>query len=151
VDKDEFVDKMNGLTDRLYRTALVMLADEAAAADALGEAVYRGLKAAGRLRQPEFINTWMTRILINECRKEMRRRRIVQPVDELPETAVEQFDALPIKDAVRRLPAGMRDVIILRFFTGLTLAETARTLKIPPGTAATWHRRALELLRIELL
>nr|WP_300297092.1 sigma factor-like helix-turn-helix DNA-binding protein [uncultured Intestinimonas sp.] len=49
-----------------------------------------------------------------------------------------------------RLPRELKDVIVLRYFTGLTLAETARALDIPQGTAASRQRRALSLLRLEL-
>ena len=69
---------------------------------------------------------------------------------ELPETAQESFDALPLRDAVGRLPRELKDVIILRYFTGLTLAETARTLDLPQGTVVTRQRKALRLLRLEL-
>ena len=41
-------------------------------------------------------------------------------------------------------------VIVLRYFTGLTLAETAETLGVPVGTVSTRQRRALALLRLEL-
>nr|WP_235256211.1 sigma factor-like helix-turn-helix DNA-binding protein [Fournierella massiliensis] len=41
-------------------------------------------------------------------------------------------------------------MVILRYFSGYTLAETARILDIPAGTAATRQRRALALLRLEL-
>lgn len=40
--------------------------------------------------------------------------------------------------------------MILRFFTGFTVAETAQALDIPAGTVATRQRRALQLLRLEL-
>ena len=53
-------------------------------------------------------------------------------------------------EATRSLPEDLRQVIILRYFTGLTLSETAAALGIPQGTAATRQRRALALLRIEL-
>ncbi len=69
---------------------------------------------------------------------------------ELPETAQEVFDALPLRDAVARLPRDLRAVIILRYFDGLTLAQTAETLQIPQGTVATRQRKALSLLRLEL-
>ena len=69
---------------------------------------------------------------------------------ELPETAAEQFDALPLRDAVGRLPQDLREVIILRYFTGLTLAETAQALDIPPGTVSTRQRKALSLLKLHL-
>ena len=40
--------------------------------------------------------------------------------------------------------------MILRYFAGFTLAQTAEGLRIPPGTAATRQRRALQILRLEL-
>ena len=77
-------------------------------------------------------------------------RPMYHPLDELPETAVEEFDSLPLKEALRRLPKDLKDVIILRFFGGYTVAETAQTLHIPAGTVATRQRKALQLLRLEL-
>ena len=92
----------------------------------------------------------MTRILINVCNSELRRRKRETTLEELPEAAAEKFDALPLKQAVARLPRELRAVVVLRYFTGLTLAETARALDIPPGTVSTRQRRALQLLRLEL-
>ena len=71
-------------------------------------------------------------------------------MDELPETAAEAFDNLPLKEAIARLPRDLRAVVILRYFTGLTLAETAQALDIPQGTVVTRQRRALALLKLEL-
>lgn len=90
------------------------------------------------------------RILINVCRDELRRRGRELAMEELPETAGEAFDALPLKQAIRRLPGQLRDVIILRYFTGLTLEETASALGLPRGTVSTRQRRALELLKLDL-
>ena len=44
----------------------------------------------------------------------------------------------------------LRSVVILRFFSGYTQAETAAALNIPQGTAATRQKRALALLKLEL-
>ena len=90
------------------------------------------------------------RILINVCCDELRRRKRELSVAELPETAQAEFDALPLKEAIRRLSEELRQVIVLRFFSGLTLEETARVLGLPRGTVATRQRRALALLRLEL-
>ena len=123
---------------------------EAIALDAVDETVYKGLLALPKLRQEGYFETWMTRILINECKQELRRRKRELSMDALPETAAEDFDALPLKEALRRLPTELKDVILLRYFTGLTQAETAQALGIPQGTAATRQRRALALLKLEL-
>jgi len=147
---EEFAARTENLKGRLYKTALLYIGKEDMAVEAVDETVYRGLKALKKLRQPEYFETWMTRILINECKKELRRRKREQPLDSLPETAAEEYDSLPLKEAVRRLPQELKDVIILRYFAGFTLAQTARSLDIPQGTVATRQRRALSLLRMEL-
>ena len=48
------------------------------------------------------------------------------------------------------MPEELRSVVILRFFSGYTQAETAAALNIPQGTAATRQKRALALLKLEL-
>lgn len=148
--EQEYIRRAEALKQPLYRTAVLYLGSESAAVDAVDEAVYKGFCAYKKLRQPEFFDTWLTRILINVCNTELRRRRRELSVDELPETAQEQFDALPLKEALRRLPKDLREVIVLRYFTGLTLEETARTLDIPRGTVSTRQKKALTLLRLEL-
>ena len=150
MNNEEFAVRVEGIRRKLYKTALVYLENEVLALDAVDEAVYKALCSYKRLRQPEYFDTWMTRILINECHNELRRQKRFRPLEELPETAVEEFDSLPLKEAMRRLPKELKDVVILRYFTGYTLVETAMALGIPQGTVATRQRKALSLLRLEL-
>ena len=148
--KEEFTYRVEAIRGQLYKTAMLYLNSHAQAVDALDEAIYKGLCGYKRLRKPEFFTTWMTRILINECNNELRRRKRTCPLEELPETAAEEFDSLPLKEAIQKLPKELKDVIVLRYFSGFTLAEAAELLKIPQGTAATRQRKALQLLRLEL-
>lgn len=148
--EQEYITGAEALKGRLYRTALTYLGGEAAAVDAVDEAFYKGFRAYQKLRHQEYFNTWMTRILINVCQTELRRRKREHPVEDLPEVAAEDFDALPLKEALARLSTELRAVIALRYFAGLTLAETAQALAIPTGTVSTRQKRALELLRLEL-
>ena len=141
--EQEFIQQAEGLKGRLYRTAWLYLGSEACAVD-------QGFLHYKRLRQPEYFATWMTRILINACNAELRRRKRELAVAELPETAAEAFDALPLREAVARLPRELRAVVVLRYFQGLTLAETAQALDIPPGTVSTRQRKALSLLKLHL-
>ena len=146
----EFTERLPQVKNRLYRTALAFLGSEDSALEAFDEAVYRAFLALRKLRQSEFFETWLTRILINVCNKELRRKKREQTLETLPESAQEDFDALPLKEALRRLPPELKDIVILRYFSGHTLAETAEALRIPQGTAATRQRRALALLKLEL-
>lgn len=51
---------------------------------------------------------------------------------------------------LHRLPVAQREVLTLKFWGGLTFAQVAETLDIPPGTAASRYRLALEALRESL-
>ncbi len=150
MNAEEFSQRIENSRTKLYKTALLYLGSEDAALDALDEAVYKALKGYKKLRQPEFFDTWLTRILINECHNEHRRRKRLISLDELPETASLEFDSLPLKEAIRRLPQELKEVVILRYFAGYTVKEAAEALEIPQGTAATRQRKALKLLRIDL-
>ena len=151
MDKDEFAARTQAIRARLYRTAYLYLGSEADALEAVDEAVYQALRALRQLREPDFFETWLTRILINECHKELRRRKRWAGEESLPESAgPDAYDGLPLKEAIHRLPEDLRTVVILRFFAGYTQAETAAALEVPQGTVATRQRRALQLLRLEL-
>ena len=148
---EEFTARIETVRVRLYRTAYLYLGSEADALEAVDEAVYKALRALKQLREPAFFETWLTRILINECHKELRRRSRFSGEEILPETAgPDAYEHLPLKEAIRRLPEELRSVVILRFFAGYTQAETAAALEVPQGTVATRQRRALEILRLEL-
>ncbi len=150
MDKEEYARRAEALRPKLYRTALCYLGRQQDALDVLDEAVYRGLCGLRKLRQPEFFDTWLTRILLNECSRELKRRSRWLPLEKWGKEEVRDLDQLPLQEAIRALPKELEDVIILRFFSGCTQAETAQTLNIPQGTVATRQRRALQLLKLEL-
>lgn len=150
MDHEEFAARTQAVRQRLYRTAYLYLGSEADALEAVDEAVYQALRALKKLRQPELLETWLTRILINTCHKELRRRRVTGE-ESLPDSAgPDAYDGLPLREAIRRLPEELRTVVILRYFAGYTLEETAQSLDLPRGTVSTRQRRALQLLRLEL-
>jgi len=147
----DFTTRTEAVKGRLYRAAYLYLGSEADALEAVDESVYQALRHLRQLRDPALFETWITRILINECHKELRRRKRFSPEDTLPDAAgPDQYDQLPLKEAVGRLPEELRQVIVLRYFGGYTLAETAAALDVPAGTVSTRQRRALALLRLEL-
>lgn len=151
MDQQEYAQRTEALRPRLYRTALLYQGSAADAQEALDEAVYRGLRYLRQLRQPEFFNTWLTRILLNVCARELRRRNRVRRMEILPDTVGEvDYDALPLQEAIEKLPEELRVVIALRFFADYTLEETAQALKLPRGTVTSRQSRALKLLRLEL-
>lgn len=150
MNSEEFSNRVGNIKPRLYRTALLYLNSDGLAKDTVDEAEYKAFVSLKKLRQPEYFETWLTRILINECKKALRRLKREVPFESAHEPLVEDFDALPLKEAINKLPSELKEVVILRYFAGFTVVETARSLGIPQGTVATRQRRALQLLRLEL-
>ncbi|MFQ8760021.1 MAG: sigma factor [Intestinimonas sp.] len=131
--EQEYAVRADAMKGKLYGMALLYLGSASLAVDAVDEAVYKGLRACEKLREEQFFGTWLTRILINVCNAELRRHRREVSVAELPETAQEDFDALPLRDAVGRLPRELKEVIILRYFSGLTLRRPPAPWISPRG------------------
>lgn len=146
----DYFSRIDPLKEQLYRVAYLYLGSESAAVDAVDEAVYRGYLKRRSLRREAYFSTWLTRILINVCLDELHRRQRETPVETLPERAETPYDALPLQEALERLPEDLRSVIALRYFGGFTLAETARALGLPEGTVSSRQRRALQLLKLHL-
>lgn len=151
MDKKEFAERVEAIKKQLYKTAYLYLGNEASAVDAVDEAIYKAFKALRQLRQPEYFTTWVTRILINECKKELKRQSKLAPEAFLHrEEESYDYDALPLKEAITKLPEHLKEVVILRYFSGYTLSEAATALELPQGTVVTRQRRALQLLKLEL-
>jgi hypothetical protein len=59
-------------------------------------------------------------------------------------------DAFVVRHALARLPLAQREVLVLRYYVGMTDVEIATTLRLPLGTAKSHLRRGLEAMRKEL-
>jgi len=150
ISKSEYVTQMEKCKESLYRIAYSYMNNQTLAMDALDEAIYKGYLNRKKLKNTDFFKTWLTRIVINECLQMLRKRKREILIDQIPEEATEEYDRLPMKEAIRKLSEDLSNIIYLRFYGRYTLAETAVILGLPPGTVATRERRALTLLRLEL-
>ena len=95
MDNQEFQDRVRACERRLYATAYLLLHVTADCEDAVQEAVLRAWQRLPGLQNPQFFETWLTRIVINECKSQLRRRsrrgetelspRLAAPVSPEPE------------------------------------------------------------------
>ena len=97
---------------------------------------------------------YVYRMLLN-CLRDSKRRRWwgERPAERLPESRTAARDAtadVDTADAVHRALAGLtkinRDVVVLRYFTGLSEQQTAEVLDVPAGTVKSRLSRSLAQL-----
>lgn len=142
MDKQEFTARVLAMEGRLYRISRGLLAEEQDRLDAAQEAVIRAWQNLSRLRHEEFFETWLTRILINECRNIQRSRSRVLPLDAAPEQAAPADADGELRRAVAALNVQLRLPVLLKYMEGYKTREIARILEIPEGTVKSRLRRA---------
>jgi len=142
----------------LLRAALLLLRDRSAAEDVVQSTLLRTFRRWKRARDaPE---AYSQRVLINLCHDHWRHRRRHPETDTLehsaqvPAPGVDLTDRMAQRQALEAGMAGLttqqREVLVLRYFLDLSVAETAERLGIPEGTVKSAAHRGLAQLR-ELL
>ena len=148
MDKQEFTGRVRSLGDMLYRIACGQLRDHNDRCDAVQEAVLKAWKSRGSLRNEQYFETWLIRILINECHAIQRKNSRILPLETAPEqTAAHADPNIDLRDALLRLPEKLRMPVMLHYMEGYDSKEIARILRIPAGTVRTRLMRARNLLR----
>src|SRR5690242_13434391 len=104
--------------DKLYKTAWFYLRDETAALEAIQEVTCRAFLKIGKLREPRYFSTWLTRILINYCMDELKRcKRSVSLEEWEAKEPAESADVdmkIELSRCMEQLRPHYRDVIVLR-------------------------------------
>ncbi|MBQ7851204.1 MAG: RNA polymerase sigma factor [Clostridia bacterium] len=149
MDRNEFAARVVAQTDRMYRIAYVLLRDPEDCRDAMQEAALRAWEKRRSLREERYFATWLTRILINECRSIQRRRRPRVALEELPEPSAPPHDpALSI--ALASLPEKLRLPLTMYAVEGMTYEEVAQALRLPRSTIVGRIQRARNELKKSL-
>ena len=141
----------------LFRTALAILGNEADARDATQEAFIASWSKISGLRDIDRFDAWLGRILINECRMTLRKRRRVREVSatDRPDTGDQSTsagtsDSGDFDEAFGRLSVDQRAILVLHHLHGYGVREIGMWLGIPSGTVKWRLNRARGALRKEL-
>lgn len=131
--KAEFVLRVRQMERRLYRISRSMLLCNADCEDAVQEALLKGWLRLESLKQPQYFETWLIRILINECRNLYRRRRIAE-VEFRENLDVADPETPQLYDALMSLPQKYRILLELHYIEGYKTREIAKMMGMPEST-----------------
>jgi RNA polymerase sigma-70 factor (ECF subfamily) len=146
-------------TRTVYRACLRILGRPHDAEDVTQESFVAAYRAIGSYRGDGPLRAWLLRIATRQAFRRLAQRRPTADVDAVPEPVLADSRAEPsriavatelrteLRDAVAGLPDPYREVVVLRFFADLSLAEVADVTGRPINTVKTHLRRGLERLR----
>jgi len=144
------------------------------AEDLVQEALLRGYKSFGTLKEDAAAGPWLKSILVNVFRDQLRKR--ARSVEEMPVEDVEDFslyrilveeDPFPYSDTLHhdflrafgkedvrevlvRMPEIYRAPLVLRYMDGFATKEIARLLGVPLGTILARLHRGRKRFEMEM-
>lgn len=156
VTSDEYIfyEQVSDEKRKLYGIAFGYLRNETDALEALQEATCRAWTNRKSLKDPAKFHPWLTRILINCCNDELKRRKraaTVRPV-QIEDGVMEMRSdrKLDMEQALDGVKDKYRQVLILKYYRDMTLTEIAEILDKPEGTIKTWLNKGLKQLRVKM-
>jgi RNA polymerase sigma-70 factor (ECF subfamily) len=147
-DLDAFEALVASRLNRAFRTASAILGSEADAHDVVQEAFVATWRNLPRLRERSKFDAWLNTMIVNRCRDALRRRKRSR------EVGLDGALDIPVEDgtgaaasmaalggAFDRLSVEQRHLLVMHHLHRVPVAELARELGIPEGTAK-WRLHA---------
>ncbi len=164
MDKEELTNLIIESTDSLFRVSYGILRNESDAEDAVQNAIIKAYNKRSTIKNREYAKTWLIRVLINECRQLRRKKSkeltgtaddymmiISDTFKENNKNEIIDIDMkMDVWEALGKLDANHRTVLILKFVEGYTLDEIAKMTGVMKGTVGSRLNRAKRKLK-ELL
>jgi RNA polymerase sigma-70 factor (ECF subfamily) len=144
---------------KVYGLCLRMTANRATAEDCTQEAFIQAWRSLPSFQNRSAFGTWLHRIAVNAVLAQGRRRRerlgddasADEVADRLPDPTIgDDGTLLDLEQAISRLPAGARQVLVLAGLYGHSHEEVAAMLGIAVGTCKSQLHRARQLLGEQL-
>jgi RNA polymerase sigma-70 factor (sigma-E family) len=140
----------------LVRLALLVVGDLATAEDVVQDAFEQLHRRWQRLRRQSSALDYARSAVLNRCRSVLRRRGVArryeprlaarEPSWPDPDAAVALEQRTEFAEAFRALPPRQREVLALRYYLDLSVADTAATLRISEGAVRSTASRGLQSL-----
>ena len=141
--------------DRLYAAATLLCRNVADAEELVFKTLARAVYKIRQFKPTGDFFSWLYTILLNFYRMEGRRNKpdivLVGSSQDLPQVPVGGIDdaAEEMREMVHGLPPQIRETVILKYFSGMSIEEIAATLGIPLGTVKSRLFNAKRMLADE--
>ncbi|MFZ7103557.1 MAG: RNA polymerase sigma factor [Peptococcaceae bacterium] len=154
-DKDALVRLVMDNKNEYYRLAYVYVRNQEDALDALEDMIVILYENIRKLKKPESFYNWSKTILVNICKKMLKRRKNYVPWDTVrEETYDENYEhKVHRSDLAKQLASlnkSQQEAIILRFLLDYDYQTIAEIMKVPLGTVKSRIHTGLAKLRESL-
>ncbi|MCI9070586.1 sigma-70 family RNA polymerase sigma factor [Clostridium sp.] len=152
-DKESFYKLIDPIKDNLYKIAFTYVENEHDALDCVHDSILKAIKSLHTLKEPQYFNTWITRITINTCKDIIKKNNKIKLVDIndyeniLTINENKSDDNIEIELSINKLTSKEKDLIIMRYLEDKSLKDISHKYEIPLGTVKSKINRTLKKLR----
>ena len=117
--------------EKLYHIAKSMLFDDEDCSDAISETIVKAFSKIHTLKSEEYVDTWLVRILINECYNVIRQKKRVVSLEDymMKSQTTEHKDYTDLYNAIGHLSENERICVSLYYLDGYKVKDIAEILK----------------------
>jgi len=150
-DEQAFAEYFRARRDTVRRTAFLLCGDWHRADDHAQSAFVALHRHWRKIREPRAMDAWvrktLVRAVVDESRRPWRRERSTDRTPEVAGVDTDVATRTALVDALRKVPARQRAVLVLRYLEGLDVAGTAAALGCSEGTVKSQTSHGLAALR----
>jgi len=158
-DKEALVQLILAEKDAYYRLAYSYMRNEADAMDALEEMIVRLYERIGQLKKEESFYTWSKTILVNQCKRSLKRNnKVILLGDRLEvnkghirSNGISDYhqveEQMDLQALLTHLNANQREAIQLKYYHDLDYGSIAAMTRVSTGTVKSRIFHGLKKLK----
>lgn len=137
-NKDALVKLVVSRQGEYYKLAYVFLKNKDDALDSMQDMIILLYENISRLKNEESFTSWSKTILVNLCKKKLKKNSKIVSIEEIKEQTIEVFndseDKMVLEKYLLTLSEKHQEVIKLRYYLDLDYESISQILNIPLGT-----------------
>ncbi|WP_234123585.1 sigma-70 family RNA polymerase sigma factor [Clostridium hydrogenum] len=148
-DGEAFITLVKQYENVLYKVASRLLNNDEDAADAIQESILLAYKNINKLKNPDYFNSWICKILINKCNAILNKNSKIILVENViaEKHHKNEYSKIELEEALNTLNNDYKTAILLYYIVGLNTKEISELVKEPEGTIKSRISRAKAILR----
>lgn len=136
---------------KYYRLAFSYVHTETDAMDIVQEGAYKAILKCDSLKNPEYADTWIYRIMINEALHFVRQnKKDTTNYDTSDLTTKDSYENYDLHQALNMLEPLDRSIVIMRYFEDMKLEQITDIMDSNISTIKSRLYRSLKKLKVSL-
>lgn len=149
-NQEAFIKLIQNYEEILFNMARKFLKNEQDIDDVLQETALIAYQKIDQIKKPKYFNTWICRILINQCKTIMKKDDVYELLENYQLTVDSNEDEhLILSELLKELNQIYCIPLVLYYYNGFSIKEISEILEEPLGTIKSRLSRGKALLKKE--